>query len=61
MKRYCIKRLDLRRRYEYKNVPDGVKILKNGILDGILDEEYFQENFIKIKRKKGSNEGIENQ
>lgn len=54
MKKYCIRKKDqqsvIRKVYEYQELDAGVKVFYNGILDGIMDREYFKNNFTEVKR-----------
>lgn len=49
--KYCIKSTvqdGLQKVYQYEELKTGIKLFRNGILDGIMSREYFQEKFIDI-------------
>lgn len=54
MKKYCIRKKQdsqksIRKVYEYRELDAGIKVFYNGILDGIMDREYFRNNFTEVK------------
>ena len=54
MKKYCIKKRDRQKAertvFEFRKTSDGIRLSRNGILDGIMEEKYFHENFVEVKK-----------
>lgn len=54
MTKYCVKKKHKRKAerpvFEFQRTEEGIRLSRNGILDGIMQEKYFHENFVEAKR-----------